>query len=481
MKTIFALILIFHFHISAINHAEAAESSLPKSEYLFSTGLLHPSEFPAPIFKRNDTNPTLDIQGISLQECDYERGFGLSSVDGITSFNLLLAYPPNTSNISFYENRADLENDVEIINPGNYRNTNPFNQIVFGKRINGNNGEVISEVTLTVIPIPETAVPIGDFYVCNSNTDGGSPTAVYDFEEIGRSLFGDEDVTFHANIYEAFENDRNFAFGEVLAQEFIVYIRKQNTCEPIYSLSLNILDKPEVTLQEEYQICADQGSLNLSLPSENFTYEWFKENDSNLLSGSSTAEISEGGSYTVIATRTYNINNALYECSTERSFRVVAIDNPEIEAVEIEQGYSNQILIQMREPGDYEFSTSYLNQVYQESNLFENAPPGRHEIYVRERNGCGFEISEVSILGFPKFFTPNNDGINDIWRIKGFQGSNNPVRIYNRYGKLIVKLENTDNGWDGNFNGKSMPADDYWFRVKLENDQEFNGHFSLVR
>lgn len=481
MKTIFALILIFHFHSSAINLAEAAELYSPYSVNLHSNDLSITSEFPAPIFKRNDTNPTMDIQGISLQECDYERGFGLSSVDGITSFNLLLAYPPNTSNISFYENRADLENDVEIINPGNYRNTDPFNQIVFGKKVNDDNREVITELNLTVIPIPETAVPIGEFYACNSNTDGGSPTAVYDFEAIGKSLFGDEEVSFHANIDEAFENDQNFVFGDVLAQELIVFVRKQNTCEPIYSLSLKILDKPQVPLQEEYQFCTDQGSLNLSLPSENFTYEWFKENDSNLLSGSSTAEISEGGSYTVIATRTYNINNALYECSTESTFRVVAIDNPEIEAVVIEQGSSNQILIQMKEPGEYEFSTSYLNQVYQESNLFDNAPPGRHEIYVREKNGCGLEVTEVSILGFPKFFTPNNDGINDIWQIKGFQGSNNPVRIYNRYGKLIIKLETTDKGWDGNFNGKSMPADDYWFRVKLENDKEFSGHFSLVR
>jgi len=29
--------------------------------------------------------------------------------------------------------------------------------------------------------------------------------------------------------------------------------------------------------------------------------------------------------------------------------------------------------------------------------------------------------------------------------------------------------------------GKNMPSDDYWFKVLLENGQEFNGHFSLVR
>lgn len=422
----------------------------------------------------------MDIQEISIEACDYERGFGSSSVDGITTFNLFQAYPPGTSNISFYENRADLDNDIEISSPDNFRNTNPFSQTVFGKRVNNNN-EVITEVILTVIPIPETAVPIGEFYACNSNTDGGSPTAVYDFEEIGRSIFGDEEVTFHANIDEAFENDQNFVFGDVLAQELVVFVRKQNNCEPIYSLSLKILDKPEVPLEEEYQICADQGALNLSLPSENFSYEWYRENDSNAFIENSNSEILEGGSYTVIATRTYDINNRLYECSVKKSFGVVVLTKPEIETVEIQQGSDNQILVQMTESGDYEYSTSYLNDIYQDSNLFENAPPGRHEIYVRETNGCGFEVTEVSILSFPEFFTPNNDGINDLWQIRGLPRSNQPVLIYNRYGKLLMKLKAGDEGWDGNFNGQRMPADEYWFRVKLENDQEFKGHFSLVR
>ncbi|QYA25777.1 T9SS type B sorting domain-containing protein [Gramella sp. MT6] len=480
MKTILALIILTQIYSSAINHVAAAGLFFPISFHLNNPEQFNSSEFVAINFKRNDESSMMDIQEVSLEACDFERGFGSSSVDGITSFNLFQAYPSGTSNISFYENMADLDNDVEIISPDNFRNTSPFSQTVFGKRVNNNN-EIITEVILTVIPIPETAIPIGEFYACNSNTDGGSPTAVYDFQEIGRSVFGDEEVTFHANIEEAFANDQNFIFGDVLAQELIVFVRKQNTCEPIYSLSLKILDRPQVPLEEEYKICEDQVPLNLSLPSENFSYEWYRENDSNAFNVSSNSEISEGGSYTVIATRTYDINNSLYECSVERTFDVVVLNKPEIENVDIQQGTNNQILVQMTKPGDYEFSTSYLNNIYQDGNSFENAPPGRHEIFVRELNGCGFEVTEVSILGFPKFFTPNNDGINDLWQIEGLPGSNTPVLIYNRYGKLLMQLKATDKGWDGNYNGKSMPADEYWFRVQLENNQEFKGHFSLVR
>ncbi|MDG1052298.1 MAG: T9SS type B sorting domain-containing protein, partial [Flavobacteriaceae bacterium] len=36
-------------------------------------------------------------------------------------------------------------------------------------------------------------------------------------------------------------------------------------------------------------------------------------------------------------------------------------------------------------------------------------------------------------------------------------------------------------GWDGNFNGRPMPASDYWFRINLEDGREFKSHFSLIR
>lgn len=421
------------------------------------------------------------VQENSIQVCDYERGFGLTSTDGFASFDLFLAYPSGSSNISFFETSEDLDNGIEIISPGNYRNTIAFNQTILARRVNGNGTEFIDEINLTVLPIPEEPVPIGEYYVCNANTDGGPPTAIYNFEEIGRDLFGTEEVTFHANIDEAFENDENFSFGDVLAQELIVYVRKQNKCEPIYSLSLKILEKPEIEIEDEYQVCTNQGSLILDLPGENLSYRWFREDDAEPFDLSSNIEISANGNYNVIATETYNINNRLYECSTEKSFTVEFLDVPEIESVELTQGSSSQIQVQMNGTGDYEFSTSYLNGIYQDSNLFLEVPPGEHEVYVREKNGCGSDSKAISVLGFPAFFTPNNDGINDYWQLQGNTSFNNLVHIYDRYGKLLARLNTTEKGWDGNFNGREMPADDYWFRVKLQNGKEINGHFSLVR
>ena len=93
-------------------------------------------------------------------------------------------------------------------------------------------------------------------------------------------------------------------------------------------------------------------------------------------------------------------------------------------------------------------------------------------------------------LNIPKFFTPNGDGINDTWNIKWNNISNYKiieVNIYNRYGKILKKINSFDNGWDGTYNGKLMPPNDYWVAIKLVPMNETKriiietSNFSLIR
>jgi gliding motility-associated-like protein len=58
------------------------------------------------------------------------------------------------------------------------------------------------------------------------------------------------------------------------------------------------------------------------------------------------------------------------------------------------------------------------------------------------------------------FFTPNGDGANDYWNLKGLNGSiykNAKIFIFDRYGKLLKQLNPYGVGWDGNYNGNSLP------------------------
>ncbi|GAL78453.1 hypothetical protein JCM19274_917 [Algibacter lectus] len=81
----------------------------------------------------------------------------------------------------------------------------------------------------------------------------------------------------------------------------------------------------------------------------------------------------------------------------------------------------------------------------------------------------------------PKFFTPNGDGVNDNFDLKGIEFyQTSQVSIFDRYGKLLKFSKNAAFSWDGLFAGKLLETDDYWYVVEI-NSQQFRGHFTLKR
>ena len=134
--------------------------------------------------------------------------------------------------------------------------------------------------------------------------------------------------------------------------------------------------------------------------------------------------------------------------------------------------------------GDYEYSLN--GGAYQSSNTFTNLASGRNCVTVRDKNGCGTSAEVcVDVLDYPRFFTPNGDGVNDQWQIIGIaQQPGAKIYIFNRYGKLMKQLSPTSSGWRGTYNGNLLPSDDYWFKLHYIEDgveKIFVGHFALKR
>jgi len=107
---------------------------------------------------------------------------------------------------------------------------------------------------------------------------------------------------------------------------------------------------------------------------------------------------------------------------------------------------------------------------------------------IRDKNGCGILSKEIPLITFPKFFTPNNDGINDTWNIKGYSRNlfeKGRVEIFNRYGKRIGFFNLEEDGWNGVYNGSVLPSGEYWFHVQITSldgiVRSRKGHFSLLR
>ena len=154
------------------------------------------------------------------------------------------------------------------------------------------------------------------------------------------------------------------------------------------------------------------------------------------------------------------------------------IANYEVKIKEFSENNSVEVLIDSDIP--YEYSLDGRN--FQRSNLFSRVPGGLYSLYAREIGGCGMLQKEIAILDYLKFFTPNNDGYNDTWNLIGKLNRNlSYIKIYDRYGKLIINFSPEGKGWDGTMNGTNMPADDYWFEVVVSDQIKKTGHFSLIR
>lgn len=255
-------------------------------------------------------------------------------------------------------------------------------------------------------------------------------------------------------------------------------------------ITLKVNPKPNIDINDNHAydklICSNLPTFFVKLDAgildnssvNNYTYSWSKDN--TILAGETkpTLDVNTEGNYSVVVT-------SLAGCSRTRTINITASDIAHISTIDIvELNDNNTVTINTTGQGDYEYSLDEVNGPYQKSNFFNNVPSGIHEIYIRDKNGCGIINETIAILGVPKFFTPNNDGFNDYWNIKGINAEFNSktvIHIFDRFGKLIKDINPQSQGWDGTFNGHQLPADDYWYTAKLENNKEIKGHFSLKR
>ncbi|WP_299016267.1 T9SS type B sorting domain-containing protein [uncultured Polaribacter sp.] len=240
--------------------------------------------------------------------------------------------------------------------------------------------------------------------------------------------------------------------------------------------------------QENYVLCNNVGSVTLRTVNALGSYNYFWTRNNTVFSGNSP-EITTNqiGEYTV---------KAVSEAGCESLEQTIIVKNSEIASVVKEDvvimDYADNITIEIVNDnlgvGDYEFALDNEFGTYQEIGFFDNITTGIHTLFIRDKGGCGVKAYKFSILEYSKFFTPNNDGINDYWNIKGFDKdfyTISEIYIFNRFGVLIHKIDIDSLGWDGTYEGKILPSDSYWFKAKLTDINGFTiektGNFSLLR
>lgn len=230
---------------------------------------------------------------------------------------------------------------------------------------------------------------------------------------------------------------------------------------------VQVFDLPDV--EDEDVILCEGSSITLNAGVSNATYLW------STGESSPSIQVNNNANYFVEITSLTAGN-----CSVTKNFTIIQYDNPVIENVIVK---NNTVEIIISGNGDFEYSIDGTN--FQDSNFFTVSEGGLYTAYVREKNfNCGFfsEQPFVVIL-VPTFFTPNGDGFNDVLIVKGLDRfPNSSLIIFNRYGKFIHHIVPSQTFWDGTLNGEKLPADDYWYVLKIdETTPTQKGHFSLLR
>ena len=113
-----------------------------------------------------------------------------------------------------------------------------------------------------------------------------------------------------------------------------------------------------------------------------------------------------------------------------------------------------------------------------------------YTVIATDTTGCQSASATVKVkmskeldLTIPTFFTPNDDGINNIWKVNGLENTQKSrVRVYDRWGRQVAEFNPNTEGWDGTYKGHQCPSTDYWYIVDCEEkDNVYSGHFTLIR
>ncbi|MDO5981810.1 T9SS type B sorting domain-containing protein [Flavivirga spongiicola] len=440
---------------------------------------------------------------IVFKNCDED-----GTPDGITDFNLNEANDVITNNnasnltITYHLSMIGANTDTDMVNNAMLFNNSTANT-VYARVENPSGCYRISTVNLQV---STTSFPLNYFETLEFCDDDDTIDGLREFDLTQASALFIAQFPLGQNLsVHYFRNlsDAQLEQNEIVTQtnyvneesfEQILYVRVESDdngdCFGLGPhLVLKVNPRPEFEVDQTETYCLDNNPITLTTfnPNGNYTYEW-QDEDGAVVSNSSDATVVSGGTYNVIATSGFGCESFPVSFTVVESAKA-SIDIDDITIVELSD--NNSIAINNDNNnlgiGDYEFALDNEFGSYQDEPFFDQVGAGSHTVYVRDKKKCGIAKLDVFILGFPKFFTPNNDGSNDTWQIKGIEtdfSNASVVNVYDRYGKLVKQLNAKNGKWDGTFNGSQLPTSDYWFVAQLIDQtgvkRIYRGHFSLI-
>ena len=212
----------------------------------------------------------------------------------------------------------------------------------------------------------------------------------------------------------------------------------------VYSQTIQVLEGINMVLEPEQYLCYYQSSTDLvAVGPADATYTW-STGDEGLLTS-----VSEAGVYTLTGTR----NN----CT--QTLGVTVSEVPELNLFDNPTACEGvQALLQI----PYDEGSNYLWCSGENVDFIYASQPGDYCYQFNDRFGC-LQVGNVQLdhiardasVYVPNAFTPNNDGVNDIFKAYGEDIREFKLIVFNRWGDEVFRTENPDDFWDGSYQGST--------------------------
>jgi gliding motility-associated-like protein len=416
--------------------------------------------------------------------------------------------------ITYYSSEQNAEVDVLSVTSGDVFSDGDTLFVRVENPVTGcfNTGE-IGEVVLNIEERPITNPIQQDLIVCSD--EQGGQTATVDLTQFNGQINGSPGNTTFVQYYpgqDALENDSiienpgNYLTTDNPQQIFAKVIDSVTFCESLDVAEIDIIINPrpvvDISAFDGRVICRDINPVTQSTGEDTgpvlietglnpnaFTFSWTRDS-TELSEDGPSLEVDEAGNYQVVVTANSS------GCQSSGTAEILESNPPEFTVYKTSGPFTDAHSLNIdniRGGGDYEFRVDNGPWIEVDSTgtiSFDELQEGGHTVQGRDILGCGTTTSPINFIGYPDFFTPNQDGYNDRWNVVGLKGQPGAkIYIFDRYGKLLKQLSPTGPGWDGTFNNKTMPSNDYWFKVeymKRQSDgstapEDFKANFTLKR
>lgn len=387
-----------------------------------------------------------------------DQGAVTTTLTAVPDFSIFATHAYQWQQSTDQENWADLpgETNATLTTPP-VAQTTFFRVKIAEDVLNVSNDlcNVVSDVfTTQVLPVPSPPVSSGDLAICQGETgtlattvEAGYLVRWYD-APIGGNLLLDNSATYATETAGTYYAEANVA---------------EIACASLTRTPVTLTVNPTPQVADENLLFCENTTQTLSAGLDNVSYQWN--------TGQTTRDITvdQAGTYTV---QVMDANG----CAALKTVVLEQLEQPEIQRIHSD---GTAIVVRTANTGDFQYSIDGTS--FQNSAIFETVVGGRYTVYVRHTANCDAVAQEFYHLVIPKFFTPNGDTVNDVFQPDGLEVFNT-VRfsIFDRYGALLKSASGNAPFWDGTFQGRAMPATDYWYHITADSLQ-FKGHFSLKR